>query len=329
MEITVVVCTYNRCDGILATLDDLAAQSFPAQIEWEVLIVDNNSSDRTSEVVGVFCHGHADRFRYVFEPRPGLSYARNAGIAHARGNILAFTDDDVAIEPDWLWTLTSALRSGEWAGAGGRIIPQWLGPLPSWLRPDDPDIMGPFVAFEPAISAGSLGRPPYGASMAFRREVFERYGGFRTDLGRSPGNLQGREDIEFGNRLLKRGERLRYEPCAIVRHPAPAARMTQAYVLRWWYWFGRAEVVDTGSPAGARLLVGGVPAYLFRRLARWTVQWLTSLTPTARFSSKRLMWYLAGTITACHLYHRQQAGSRSTCDAPSEFESKPKQPATK
>ena len=84
--------------------------------------------------------------------------------------------------------------------------------------------------------------------MAFRKEAFEKYGGFRPDLGPRPGSEIRREDIEFANRLLAGGERLRYEPGAVVRHPVAECRMKKGFVLRWWFWYGRSEVADLGPP---------------------------------------------------------------------------------
>src|ERR1035437_5358679 len=246
MNITVILCTFNRCKSLAKALDSVAASTLPESVQWEVLVVDNNSRDQTRELVEDFCRRYPGRFRYLFEPQQGLSCARNAGIRESQSEILAFTDDDAIVEADWLWNLTSALHSGEWTGAGGRIIPVWSGPLPGWLSTADPDTMGPFGAFNLGPEAGPLKRPPFGGNMAFRREAFGKYGDFRADLGRSGSNLQGREDLEFANRLLAGGERLRYEPGAVVRHPAPECRMEKRYVLRWWDWYGRSELGESG-----------------------------------------------------------------------------------
>lgn len=306
MNITVILCTYNRAEMLVKTLDNLAASALPQPISWEVLVVDNNSSDRTHAVVDEFCSRYPGRFRYLFEPQQGLAHARNSGIREAQSEILAFTDDDVTLEPTWLQNLTASLHQGEWAGAGGRIIPLWTRPIPKWLATDNPHMMGPFVAFDLAKEAGPLTRPPYGANMAYRREVFEKYGTFRVDLGRSGGNLQGREDVEFANRLLSAGERLRYEPNAVVHHVVPEWRMEKGYVLRWWFWFGRTEVVESGPPTRTGWHFGGVPLYLFRRLARWTLQWIFTIGASRRFVCLLNMWYLAGISVACFQWTRQQ-----------------------
>ena len=106
MKTTVIVCTYNRCESLANTLDSLAKSIVPASTEWEVLIVDNNSSDRTRQVVEDFSRRFPGRFRYTFEPCQGKSFALNRGIRETQADVLAFTDDDVIAEPTWLWNLT-------------------------------------------------------------------------------------------------------------------------------------------------------------------------------------------------------------------------------
>ena len=152
---------------------------------WEILVVDNNSTDETRQVVEDFRNRYPDLIRYWFEPQQGLSYARNAGIQHARGNILAFIDDDEDAAAGWLQNLRTNLHSGEWAGAGGRVLPQWNGSRPPWLSSKSSFTSGPLVMFDAGPEGGQLTEPPFGANMAFKKEVFDVHGRFRTDLGRA------------------------------------------------------------------------------------------------------------------------------------------------
>ena len=118
MKISVILCTYNRCQSLAKALESLAVSIVPESIEWEVLVVDNNSKDRTSDVVQDFSSRYAGRFRYVSEPQQGKSFALNTGVREARGDVLAFVDDDVTVEPTWLHNLTSALHDSRWAAPG-------------------------------------------------------------------------------------------------------------------------------------------------------------------------------------------------------------------
>ena len=220
MNITVILCTYNRCQILVKALSSVALSRLPESVAWEVLVVDNNSRDRTRDVVADFCGRYPARFRYLFESRPGKSYALNSGIAEAQGDIVAFMDDDVTVEPMWLQNLTAPLLKGKWAGCGGRILPVWNCPPPRWLPDAGRYALAPLVSFDLGFEAGPLAEPPFGTNMAFRKAVFAKYGGFRTNLGPSPGrDIQHSEDAEFGNRLLAAGEHLWYEPSAIVYHP--------------------------------------------------------------------------------------------------------------
>jgi len=205
MDITVVLCTYNRCKSLLTALNSAAASVLPQSVEWEILVVDNNSKDATREVVEDFCKRNPSRFRYLYEPKPGKSNALNSGIREARGHIIAFMDDDVQVEPDWLQNLTASLHDGEWTGAGGRVIPEWSRPAPPWLSPQAWYAAGPLVQFDLGDKAGELFEPPFGTNMAFRKSVFEKCGGFRPELGPRPGSEIRNEDTEFGARVLAAG----------------------------------------------------------------------------------------------------------------------------
>lgn len=300
MNITVILCTFNRSQSLRMALSSLAAQALPDSIGWEVLVIDNNSRDKTHEVVDEFCRRCPDRFRYLFEPEPGKSHALNAGIREARGDIVAFMDDDVIVEPTWLENLTAPLRNGDWAGVGGRILPQWNCPPPRWLPRSGPYALAPLVVFDLGLEAGPLLEPPFGTNMAFRKGLFDKYGGFRTDLGPHPGSERRNEDTEFGSRLLAAGERLKYEPSAVVYHAVPENRLRKEFFLAWWFDKARADIRQHGVPPETKWHTGGVPIYLFRRLAVWTVRWLVTLEPSRRFSCKLKAWGRVGEIIECY-----------------------------
>src|SRR3990172_1565155 len=267
MVITAILCTYNRCEILAKALTSAAALVLLQSIDWEILVVDNNSSDRTREVTEDFCRRYPGRFRYLFEPQQGKSFALNSGIREARGEVLAFMDDDAIVEPDWLENLTKTLRNREWAGVGGRIFPEWSCAPPPWLPRESRYALAPLVAFDLGEQPHELVEAPFGANMAFRREMFEKYGGFRTDLGPHADCLISNEDSEFGNRLLAAGERLRYEPSAVVRHPVAQNRLQKDYFLAWWFNKGRSNTRQFGNPPNTKYYLCGIPLYLFRRLA--------------------------------------------------------------
>lgn len=290
-RITVIICTYNRALSLAKALESVAASELPRSIEWDVLVVDNNSSDQTRQVVEDFCQRYPDRFRYLFEPRQGLSNARNAGVLKARAEILAFTDDDVTVEPTWLQNLTAALHGGEWAGAGGRTLPLLTCSLPRWLAIEGPYNMGAALAglFDIGENSVELDRPPYGTNMAFRKSMFKKYNGFRTDLVRCADSVLSNEDTEFGRRLRAAGERLWYEPSAVVYHRVPKNRLHKQYFLARYFEHGRSLIRETWRrpdiwriPRRYLTISKTIKAYLVPR----TLRWMLGLNPQRRFFCK-------------------------------------------
>jgi len=300
MNVSVILCTYNRCQSLPTALESVAVSQMPESLSWEVLVVDNNSKDNTREVVAEFARRYPGRFRYLFEPKQGKSYALNSGILEASGGILAFMDDDVAVDSNWLRILTSVFENKEWAGAGGRILPERSFTPPPWLSLKNKYALAPLAIFDIGTQAGEMREAPFGTNMAFRREVFEKVGGFRTDLGPCPGSETRSEDTEFGYRALAAGQRLWYEPTALVYHSLSAHRLQKKYFLAWWYDKARADIRAFGLAPRHKFFVAGVPLSLFRGLVKWTLQWLTSVNPAQRFSCKMKAWMKFGEISECY-----------------------------
>ncbi len=312
MTITVILCTYDRCRSLAKALDSIAAQALAEPIAWEVLVVDNNSRDQTREVVEDFSRRYPGRFRYLFEPRQGKSHALNAGVREARGDILAFVDDDVTVERTWLQHLTAALHNSDWAGSGGRTLPAQAFSPPRWLALDGPYSLGGmlYAHFDLGDNPRQLDRAPYGTNMAFRKEMFEEYGVFRTDLGPGLDRTIPRfnEDTEFGRRLMAAGERLRYEPSAVVYHVVPQDRIKKNYFLTWWFDYGRSAIREVGK----RPDILGIPRCFFsipKGIAGTLVvalQWMLALNPQRRFFLKGLVWYLSGQIVELYRQSRRK-----------------------
>ncbi|MGA8151708.1 MAG: glycosyltransferase [Terriglobales bacterium] len=300
MKVSVILCTYNRAESLLKALGSLAESAMPESVDWDVLVVDNNSSDQTREIVKDFCRRHPGRFLYTFESQQGLSRARNTGIREASGDVVAFVDDDVTVEPTWLRNLTARLHNGKWVGAGGRVLPKWASSPPDWLPLKDRYGLAPLAVFDPGLNAGGLPEPPFGTNMAFQKKMFQKYGDFRTDLGRCGDSMISNEDTEFGGRLLAAGEQLRFEPSAVVYHPVSEKRIQKEYFLAWWFDKARADIRQSGIAHGTRWFVAGIPLYLFRRLMVWSVRWIATVESSRRFSNKIKVWTVMGQILECY-----------------------------
>lgn len=298
MDITVLVCTYNRCELLRAALDSIAASRLAEGTEWEVLVVDNNSADATPEVVRAVASRYPGLFRYIREPQQGKSFALNRGIREARGEILAFTDDDVTVERDWLARLTSVLIADpSWAGSGGSVVALWPGPKPRWLGELDRRMGdgwdGISVSYRQSALERELGQL-IGANMALRKSVVQRLGGFRTDVGPKGSGPGVCDDTEMFQRLTAEGHRLAYVHEAVVLHPVPPNRTTKEYALAWYYAKGRGDALI--APPNGAIAAAGVPLHLFRRLIACGVRWLASPGSQKRFFWRTNAWYVAGMI---------------------------------
>jgi glycosyltransferase involved in cell wall biosynthesis len=307
-KISVLVCTYNRCKTLEVAIESIAVQDLPPSLQWEIVVVDNNSPDQTRQVVEGLQRQYPDRIRYVFEPKQGISNARNAAVRAARGEIVAFLDDDETAGTDWLRNLTANLHGSEWAGAGGRILSPSTFSLPGWLSINSSFSSGPLVVFDLGLEPGQLNQPAFTANVAFRKEVFEQYGGFRTDLGRSGKDMLSNEDTEFGRRLMAAGLRLRYEPSAVTYHPVEENRLKKQYFLDWWFNKGRSDVRELGDKLGS-VRIFGIPPGCFRALLWAMVRWIVSVDPSRRFGYKVSVWNSAGQIYESY-YQWSGAGRR-------------------
>ncbi len=133
MKLTVAIPTHNRHRTLGLTLDSLAALKLAPEIELECLVIDNNSTDATPEVVESFARTAPFTVRRVFEPRQGSSFARNRAVQEANGEMLFFIDDDVIVEPDWAEQLLAEIGRRGLDAACGLVLAQWQAPPPPWL----------------------------------------------------------------------------------------------------------------------------------------------------------------------------------------------------
>jgi len=235
--LSVAICTFNRATSLRKTLASFAACRRPEGTEWELLVMDNASTDHTRTVVREF--ETALPLRYIHESTQGLSYARNRAVAETAGSeILLFTDDDVRVEPGWIAAFAAAADACPEADFfGGRVKPLFEGGRPGWLQDENMDLLdGLFVNYDPGSESGWI-QPeailPVGASMGFQRDCFAGGNLFRTDLGVSGRSLGRGEDTEFLARLLEAGRRGYYVADALCRHEVPPERLTFRYAFRY------------------------------------------------------------------------------------------------
>lgn len=240
-RLSIIICTYNRAHFLGDTLSSLAAQQFPAA-DYELLLVDNASTDATPTISSDFSAAHPDiPFRYVVENRQGLSNARNRGIDESRGDILIFLDDDVRLEAGYLQHIHGFYAAHpEVMATGNTIIPEYLFARPTWMSV----YLAPLVGYHrwSKIQQPYQGRKfPVGASMAFRKEVFKVVGQFNPALGRTGKVLGGNEEKDLFYRMRASRMPIWFLPEAVVYHQIDDRRLTLDYVRRQAIGVGLSE----------------------------------------------------------------------------------------
>lgn len=240
MEVSVVICTYNRAESLKRTLNSILTMSVPEELLWEIIIVDNNSSDNTKDAAEEFRARSGLNVLYVFEREQGLSHARNRGIREAKGEIIAFTDDDVVVDGNWLVNVHEAFRVHNPAVMGGKVLMQGELAMPKWFSKAVSVPLGGFDVGNNIIIADSeySGLVGIGANMSFKREIFDTIGFFRTDLGRKGNKLGMGEETELYWGIRNRGEKCMYYPSAIIHHCVDSRKMSKSYIRRWFFRIG-------------------------------------------------------------------------------------------
>lgn len=277
---SVLISTYNRASLLDDCLEHLKQQRFiPGD---EVLIVDNGSTDGTRTIL----ERHAAAFPVplvaLFESVPGKSRALARAVEAARGDILAFTDDDVNVAPDWLMEIRNAISTTDVDVVGGPVTPRWEKSAPWWLHIAESSgysrLAAPLALLNYGNQSIDLGpRTLLGANMAVRRRAFQQLGGFAQHLGKLRGTLLSGEDHDLCRRAQAAGFKAAYLPSIRVAHWVPRSRVRLRYFLSWFYWSGvtNAELdqTDTATPA--------------RRIASATTRRLLATSLSAGFAAVR------------------------------------------
>jgi glycosyltransferase involved in cell wall biosynthesis len=264
MDVTVIVCTYNRSRLLEGNLDALRRQEVAPDLKWEVVVVDNNCTDDTGAVVAAAGAGFPTELRRVSETRQGLSNARNRGISEARGTYVLFTDDDTRPTPDWVQRTWETFRASGADVIGGKVDILWPVARPSWFADELVSSLAG-VDYGPLEVELTSERPPLGANMAFTRRVFEVVGGFDPQLGRIGAKLIGGEETDLFRRAGEAGMRGVYQPGAVVRHLVEVERLRKAYFRKLYFFGGQTSSRSYSPPAAKRIL--RVPVFVFRQLA--------------------------------------------------------------
>lgn len=269
MFITVAICTFNRAESLRRTLASLVAMRVPSDVVWEILIINNNSTDHTDGVISEY-------IRYLpvrreFEPRAGKSNALNRAIDAAKGDYIVWTDDDVVVDAGWLAAYVEAFRRWpEAAVFGGRITPRYEAPVERWVIESESVLFGPYAIRDfgdrvHPLSADDEDHFPYGANLAIRATEQQAFR-YDTQLGPVPNRIRNGEEIDVIHQLLRSGATGYWIPGAMVEHCIGRDRQTVRYVAAFYESWGATLAFRTAAVTAAGPFWFGVPRKIWPRL---------------------------------------------------------------
>lgn len=262
--ISAIICTYNRAGFLPQLFESIENQSLSIN-SFEVIIINNNSTDNTETICRAFMQNNADlAIKYVVEEKQGLSHARNRGIAESNGEILTFLDDDAFLSDSFLETVLRHFQNNPDVDCvGGRIYLHYEDAPPAWVSKYMAEMFGYYdPGSKPMVYRKR--KFPRGSNMSFRRSVFDKAGVFNTHLGRTGENMLGAEEKELFFRIHRQGLKTVYLPHALVYHRVPSSRLEMPYVIRQIQGIGCSEAIlaKQSKPFGFCVL-------MIRELYKW------------------------------------------------------------
>lgn len=280
MDISVVMATYNRCASLDPALQALLKQQ--TSLKYEVIVVDNNSDDDTAAKIQAYA-AQDTRIKYVFEPRQGVAYGRNAGIHLAAGKVLAFCDDDVFVAPDWLQRMYDALsRYPDADFVGGKVLPVWKQQPPPWLKADLPPLALQERGDKPFRVSQDNPICLISACLGVRRRAFERGGLFDPETQRVKNGVGSTEDYDWELKIWQKGGHGMYVPDVICYCEIPQARMRKSYHRRWHFGHGKFTALARHREFDGSRRVLDVPLFLYRQTLQAGIQ-----IPLCRLTGRR------------------------------------------
>lgn len=290
-KISLVIATYNRCESLRVTLNSLLELELDGKLEYEVIVVDNNSKDKTFDVVEGLKSYFNGRLVYLYEIKQGKSYALNKGISAAKGEIIALTDDDCVVDKNWLKSISEifSLRKPDLLSA--KVIPRFNSVVPKWLNIDA--MRGPIVYHhleDRYIENSERIISVCGSNLSFLKETYNKYGGF---------SYSGRgEDGELCRRWVKLGARVAYDPGPVVYHNTDPSRLTKNYFRKWYFLCGKHYSIFRKFENEQHKLFLDIPFWVYGKFISTTVDFMKSMMIFDRdiFTKEIWVWYYAGII---------------------------------
>jgi len=262
-KITAAICSYNRARFIIDAVESIFNQGFDKN-QYEVIVVDNNSKDNTIALLEAYKNAHPDyHFSYFVETKQGVAHARTRCAMEAKGEIVAFLDDDSTAQPGWLSSIAAFFDThADVYSIGGRITPRFLVETPKWYSKYFFGLVGNFDLGKD-VKRLTRHRYPCGANMSFRKKAFDEVGYFNADLGRKGTGLLATEEKDIYNRILRTGKKVYYLPYVEVLHSVEGNKFDANYVRRH----------SMGIGGGERLMLKGDTGALLLKFVEYVAKW--------------------------------------------------------
>jgi glycosyltransferase involved in cell wall biosynthesis len=267
MTLSIIICSYNRASYISDALTSLYNQSSELD-NFEVIIVDNNSTDNTKEVYAAWRQANVNgQFNFISENQQGASFARNTGAAIAKGEWVCFMDDDAVATADYVKNIIKHIQDQPFiVGFGGRIIPKYIPAEPKWMSYYVSSLVGNFD-YAPTACAFENGKYPLESNMIVKKSVYDQIGGFNVNLPGVVGTLRiGGEGKELFYKILALGHKIYYDPSICIHHVVEVKKLTSEYMYRVASGIGRGEKTRTSAISRAAYLKK-IAEYLFKLAA--------------------------------------------------------------
>ncbi len=309
MELSVIIATFNRCYNLAESIGYLANQQGMDGVDWEVLVVDNNSTDGTEKTVRKLQNEHSINLRYVFEPKQGVCQARNRGIGSTDSRYLVFIDDDILVVPGWLKAIYTTFKEKDSDAIAGRIWLRCPREIPHWMTADMRGDMGHLDLGDAPLSIDGRRRFFFGGNMAFNRRIFERVGLFDVRLGpkgegRKPEESFQGEEHELAHRIADASGKIDYAPEAIVYHKVLAHELERHFFRVLEFNRGYQGIILSGNRF--RRLFLRIPLFMFKEMMKVMFEYAKQVLisgPDGAFTRQLRIAYIAGAMCAFRKVH--------------------------
>jgi glycosyltransferase involved in cell wall biosynthesis len=296
VNVSVIVCTYNRAEGLINLLDSIAASSSNKGIRYEIVVVNNNSPDNTSELCRQFIENNQNMaIRYVLESRQGIAIARNRGISEAKGDIIVFVDDDEIVDRGWLTAIVKPFFEKNADCVGGRIHLRFTDeqPRPKWLTDELEGFVGKLDHGERTLQVTDRSTPLWSGNIAMSKDIF-------ADIGLFDVNLKRGSDADMFQRVLNSGSRIFYEPEARVWHVLDEQRLRKNWFRFLHFTAGKQQALYHDKISGRKWF--RVPRYLYPQLIRSILRYVAVFIqkgPSGCLRKEMNVWWFIGYMKGC------------------------------